>query len=135
MTKEDLRLELLAGLITESEYREGCEKISLTESKSKKKSLKENIAYPDVIGGERTPKTDYEMAFEFYSKNVVNENDFPSEDLEMGDWDEMRDSVKNSPNFKNFFTSALDLAGELSDNGFDGGDIIKFLCDIIINNA
>lgn len=75
MTKEDLKTQMLAGIITESEYRVGCEKLLLTESKkTSKKSLKENIAYHSIIGaGEKTPKTDYERAFEHFLGGKVNE--------------------------------------------------------------
>lgn len=75
-SKQKLRTEMLAGIITETQYREECEKLTLTEARaSDKKSLKENISYPDVINGNSTPKKDYEMAFEHFIGGKLNEEE------------------------------------------------------------
>jgi hypothetical protein len=76
MTNEQLRMQMLAGVITESEYRAV---INKEIEEADKESLNESM-----IGGiigigainqiPATPKTDYEMAFEhFLGKKYINE--------------------------------------------------------------
>lgn len=73
MTNEQLRLQMLSGIITESEY-----KAKLEESKSTKPkdSLNENFVGMGMVGNifDRK-KTDYELAFEHFlgSKYDLNE--------------------------------------------------------------
>jgi hypothetical protein len=77
MTNEQLRMQMLSGIITESEY-----KTKLEESK---KPLNENFV---GIGAINNPflereKTDYEMAFEHFTKGTsLNEEMEDEKDLE-----------------------------------------------------
>ena len=69
MDKEQLRMQMLSGIITEGEY-----KVKLEENTTKE-SLNENFVGMGMVGNifERD-KTDYEIAFEHYSKSgTVNE--------------------------------------------------------------
>ena len=74
MTKETLRMQMLAGLITESEY-----KAKLEESK--KDSLNEHYVAGGIVGigaiNQIPPraKTDYEMAFEHFLGQKYNLNE------------------------------------------------------------
>jgi len=69
MTNEQLRLQFLSGVITESEYKTKLEKLNSTE---KKDSLNEHYIAGGIVGvGAITQipsreKTDYEMAFEHF---------------------------------------------------------------------
>jgi hypothetical protein len=73
MTNEQLRLQMLSGIITEGEY-----KAKLKESKSTKQkdSLNENFVGTQMVGNifDRE-KTDYEMAFEHFTKGSLSENE------------------------------------------------------------
>jgi len=85
MTNEVLRMQMLAGVITESEY-----KAKLQENK-KKKSLKESMIGGIVgIGAiNQIPpreKTDYEMAYEHYlNSNSLNEDEMSEMEDEVED--------------------------------------------------
>jgi hypothetical protein len=73
MNKETLRMQMLSGIITEGEY-----KAKLKESKSTKQkdSLNENFVGMGMVGNifDRE-KTDYEMAFEYFTKGSLSENE------------------------------------------------------------
>jgi hypothetical protein len=68
MNKEKLRMSLLAGLITESEYKQKLEE---------KQDLNENIVGLGAINNPfpTREKSDYELAFEHFTKGEVNEED------------------------------------------------------------
>jgi hypothetical protein len=69
MDKEQLRMQMLSGIITEGEYK------AKLEENTTKESLNENFVGMGMVGNifERD-KTDYEIAFEHYSKSgTVNE--------------------------------------------------------------
>ena len=83
MTNEQLRMQMLAGVITESEY-----KTKLQENK-KKKSLKEHFIAGGIVGvgaiNQIPPrkKADYEMAFEhFLGSKYINEDENPMGEAE-----------------------------------------------------
>ena len=79
MNKETLRMQLLSGVITESEY-----KAKLTENKpSSKETLKENFVGMGMVGNifDRE-KTDYELAFEHFTKGTSLNEDIYEEELE-----------------------------------------------------
>jgi len=63
MTKETLRMQLLSGVITESEYKAKLEEL--------KKPLNENFVGIGMVGNifDRE-KTDYELAFEHFTKGT-----------------------------------------------------------------
>ena len=69
MTNEQLRMQMLAGVITESEYKAKLEELNAAESKD---SLNEHYVAGGIVGiGAITQipsreKTDYEMAFEHF---------------------------------------------------------------------
>ena len=72
MTNEQLRMQFIGGIITESEYKA---KIEENKSSKSKKSLNENIV---SIGAINNPfptrkKSDYELAFEYFTKGGLNE--------------------------------------------------------------
>jgi hypothetical protein len=81
MNKEKLRMSFLAGIITEGEY-----KAKLEENKTpkSKKKLNENFVGMGMVGNifDRE-KTDYEIAFEYFTKGKVNEGmDSMNSDIE-----------------------------------------------------
>jgi hypothetical protein len=68
MTNENLRMQMLAGVITESEY-----KAKLQENKKNKKPINEHFVAGGIVGVgainnpfEGRKKTDYELAFEHF---------------------------------------------------------------------
>jgi len=70
MNKEKLRLQMLSGIITEGEYK------AKLEENSTKESLNENFVGMGMVGNifDRE-KTDYELAFEHFTKGkMVTEN-------------------------------------------------------------
>jgi hypothetical protein len=71
MNKETLRMQMLSGIITEGEYKQ-----KLEENKTSKtnESLNENFVGMGMVGNifDRE-KTDYEIAFEHFSKGKMNE--------------------------------------------------------------
>jgi hypothetical protein len=71
MTNEQLRMQMLAGVITESQYKQ---KLEENKSPKSKKSLKENFVGMGMVGNifDRE-KTDYELAFEYFTKGGLNE--------------------------------------------------------------
>ena len=71
MTNEQLRMQMLAGVITESQYKQ---KLEENKSPKSKKSLKENFVGMGMVGNifDRE-KTDYELAFEHFAKGGLNE--------------------------------------------------------------
>jgi hypothetical protein len=69
MNKETLRMQMLSGIITESEYKA---KLEETKNPKPKKSLNENFV---GIGAINNPfpvreKTDYQLAFDHYMGNI-----------------------------------------------------------------
>jgi hypothetical protein len=77
MDKEQLRMQMLSGIITEGEYK------AKLEENTTKESLNENFVGMGMVGNifERD-KTDYEIAFEHYSKSgTVNEEIEEVQDL------------------------------------------------------
>jgi len=81
MDKETLRMQLLSGVITESEY-----KAKLEENPTKE-SLNENFVGMGMVGNifDRE-KTDYELAFEHFAKGT-SLNEEVEEELEEGNDD------------------------------------------------
>ena len=84
MTNEQLRMQMLAGVITESQYKQ---KLEENKSPKSKKSLKENFVGIGMVGNifDRE-KTDYELAFEHFTKDGLNEemeDEMPKEKLIM----------------------------------------------------
>jgi hypothetical protein len=74
MINEQLRMQFIGGIITESEYKA---KIEENKSSKSKKSLNENIV---SIGAINNPfptrkKSDYELAFEYFTKGGLNEEE------------------------------------------------------------
>jgi hypothetical protein len=77
MDKEQLRMQMLSGIITEGEYK------TKLEENTTKESLNENFVGMGMVGNifERD-KTDYEIAFEHYSKSgTVNKEIEEVQDL------------------------------------------------------
>jgi hypothetical protein len=68
MDKEQLRMQFLSGIITEGEYK------TKLEENTTKESLNENFVGMGMVGNifERD-KTDYEIAFEHFTKGKMNE--------------------------------------------------------------
>ena len=75
MNKETLRMQFLSGVITESEYKQ-----KLEESK---KPINENFVGIGMVGNifDRE-KTDYELAFEHFTKGGLNEVESSSSNFE-----------------------------------------------------
>jgi hypothetical protein len=69
MTNENLRMQMLSGVITEGEYKTKLQENKVKLSKTTKKPLKENFVGIGMVGNifDRK-KTDYEIAFEHYAK-------------------------------------------------------------------
>jgi hypothetical protein len=91
ITNEILRMQVLAGVITESEYKAKLEEQKKPKSK---KSLKENFVGFGAINNPflEREKTDYEMAFDHYvNKNPIKEEETPvSEDVNDNPTDEIK---------------------------------------------
>lgn len=88
MTNEQLRMQFIGGVITESEYKA---KIEENKSPKSKKSLNENIVSIGAINNpfpERV-KSDYELAFEHFTNDGLNE-----ENLE---FDQFEEDESNEP--------------------------------------
>jgi hypothetical protein len=106
MTKEQLRMQMLAGVITESEY---TAVINKEIEEADKASLNESMIGGIVgIGAinqiPATPKTDYEMAFEhFLGSKYINEDE--TSEME----DEVKDEI--SMNEEELDESVLAVAG------------------------
>lgn len=90
MTQEQLRMQFIGGIISETEFKQ---KLEESKSSKKKKSLNENFVSIGAINNpfpERVP-TDYELAFEHFTKGEVNEeiieggSDSLSKDVKGGD--------------------------------------------------
>ena len=78
MTNEQLRMQMLAGVITESEYRAVINKqIEEADKESLNESMIGGIVGIGAINQiPATPKTDYEMAFEhFLGSKYINEDE------------------------------------------------------------
>ena len=73
MTNEQLRLQMLSGIITEGEYKS---KLKENKSSKSKKPLNENFVGTQMVGNifDRE-KTDYELAFEHFTKGSLSENE------------------------------------------------------------
>jgi len=88
MTNEQLRMQMLAGVITESEY---TAVINKQIEEADKESLNESMIGGIVgIGAinqiPATPKTDYEMAFEhFLGSKYINEDETSDMEAEVED--------------------------------------------------
>jgi hypothetical protein len=69
MTNEQLRMQLIGGILTEGEYKEKLEE--------NKKSLNENIVSIGAINNPfpKHKKSDYELAFEHFTKDGLNEEE------------------------------------------------------------
>lgn len=85
MTNETLRMQMLSGVITEGEYK------AKLEEDSTKESLNENFVGMGMVGNifDRE-KTDYELAFEHFTKGTsLNEEieEEVEETLEEGNFD------------------------------------------------
>jgi hypothetical protein len=106
MTNEQLRMQMLAGVITESEY---TAVINKQIEEADKESLNESMIGGIVgIGAinqiPATPKTDYEMAFEhFLGSKYINEDE-----ISMNEAEEMVDS--------NMLKSYIDQMVSLADD-------------------
>jgi hypothetical protein len=108
MNKETLRIQLLSGVITESEY-----KAKLTENKSSsKETLKENFVGMGMVGNifDRE-KTDYELAFEHFTKGAS--------------LNEMEDEMPKAPSLE-------ETDADLEENIFQGEDVMpKFRAGVL----
>ena len=85
MTNENLRMQMLSGIITEGEYKEKLEENDSTENK---KSLKENFVGIGAINNPfaKREKTGYETAFEhFLSERYETKFENREQDLEEGE--------------------------------------------------
>jgi len=77
MNQENLRLQMLSGIITEGEYK------AKLEENTTKESLNENFVGMEMVGNifDRE-RSDYELAFEHFTKGkIMNEGDDGLEDL------------------------------------------------------
>jgi hypothetical protein len=74
MTNEQLRMQLIGGIITESEYKA---KIEENKSPKNKKPLTENFVGMGAINNPfpEREKSDYELAFEHFTKGGLNEDE------------------------------------------------------------
>ena len=106
MTNEQLRLQMLSGIITESEYKAKLEESKSTEPKD---SLNENFVGMGMIGNifDRE-KTDYEMAFEHFLgeryENIKEEDTV--EDMEERTAAEVNEEeIEESLNYKEWWSS------------------------------
>jgi hypothetical protein len=142
MTNEQLRMQMLAGVITESEYRAVINKQIEDEDKE---SLNESMIGGIVgIGAinqiPATPKTDYEMAFEhFLGSKYINEDETSDMEAKVKDeismneaeGSEMVDFVKqNFDTIKdNFYKSEKDIITNDVDyeDGEDASTFISYL--------
>lgn len=91
MTNEQLRMQFIGGIITESEYKQKSEGNKTSKSK---KPLKENFVGLGAINNPfpERKKSDYELAFEHYSKDELNEENLEFDEPEEGGGDEMPNS-------------------------------------------
>jgi hypothetical protein len=88
MTNEQLRMQMLAGVITESEYRAVINKeIEEADKESLNESMIGGIVGIGAINQiPATPKTDYEMAFEhFLGSKYINEDETSDMEAEVED--------------------------------------------------
>jgi hypothetical protein len=102
MTNEQLRMQMLAGVITEGEY---AAIINKQIEKADKASLNESMIGGIVGVGAinqipATPKTDYEMAFEhFLGERYTTNFDNPNQDLEEDDsYNDMDQQISDEVN-------------------------------------
>jgi len=104
MNKETLRMQMLAGVITESEY-----KAKLEESK---KPLNENFVGMGMVGNifDRE-KTDYELAFEHFTKGTSLNEEMEDEDEDEFD---LSQAFKDSPETASYddVLEIVDLYGD-----------------------
>jgi hypothetical protein len=98
MTQEQLRMQMLSGVITESEYKTKLEELNAAGSKD---SLNEHYVAGGIVGiGAITQipsreKTDYEMAFEhFLGERYLTKFENREQDLEEGKEEEDLDEGK-----------------------------------------
>jgi hypothetical protein len=96
MNKETLRMQLLSGVITESEYKA---KLEENNTPKNKKPLKENFIGMTTINNPfpERKKEKYEDAFEYFlnSKYSLNENE-ESSDLKFQNVEEGRTYIANT---------------------------------------
>lgn len=86
MTNEQLRMQFIGGIISETEFKQ---KLEENKSPKNKKSLNENFVSIGAINNpfpERVP-TDYELAFEYFTKGELNEDSTSDGDDLMGEGD------------------------------------------------
>jgi riboflavin synthase alpha subunit len=109
MTNEQLRMQMLSGIITEGEYKTKLEELNAAESKD---SLNEHYVAGGIVGiGAITQipsreKTDYEMAFEHflgerYLTNFENREQDPYK-MEEGEEEEDLDEGKEVEEPENY---------------------------------
>ena len=79
MDKENLRMQMLSGVITEGQY-----KAKLEES-STKKSLNENFVGMGMVGNPfEREKSDFEVAFEHFTKGALVKEEMEEETIKEG---------------------------------------------------
>jgi hypothetical protein len=118
MDKETLRMQMLAGVITESEYTAIINKEILEEDKE---SLNESMIGGIVgIGAinqiPATPKTDYEMAFEhFLGSKYINEDETSDMEAEVEDEISMNEAEEmvDSNMLKSYIDQMVSLADDM----------------------
>ena len=106
MTDEQLRMQMLSGVITESEYKTKLEELNAAESKD---SLNEHYVAGGIVGiGAITQipsreKTDYELAFEhFLGERYETKFENREQDLEEGEEKEDLDEGKEVEEPENY---------------------------------
>jgi hypothetical protein len=94
MTNEQLRMQMLAGVITESEYRAVINKeIEEADKESLNESMIGGIVGIGAINQiPTTPKTDYEMAFEHF----LGEREKTNSRVTKEDWDMMDENERET---------------------------------------
>lgn len=124
MSQEQLRMQMLSGIITESEYKA---KIEENKSPKNKKSLNENIVSIGAINNPfpKRVKSDYELAFEHFTKGGLNEGEDDEilfRDFTKGDEKFVNDQEKALSNDKMtyFFYHTYPSMEEAKEDGQEG---------------
>jgi hypothetical protein len=107
MTNEQLRMQMLSGIITEGEYKAKLEE----NKKSTKKSLKENFVGMGAINNPfiEREKTGYETAFEHFLGQKYELNEEMEEGMEK---EELIEKIKNLDDF-GFTGESIEFKGLL----------------------